>query len=136
METGALDRVLVDTSAWIGFFRKKKPWYSAVLSLMDHGRICCTGIIIAELLQGAKSEKELSVLRDFLHVFEFLPEDVHLWDKAGELSYRLRKAGKSVGLSDCFIATTANINSVELLTIDRHFEVIREESGLSLYSID
>lgn len=130
-----MDRVLVDTSAWIEFFRKKEPWHSAVLSLMDHGRICCIGVIIAELLQGAKSEKELSVLRDFIHVFEFLPEDVCLWDKAGELSYRLRKAGKSVGLSDCFIATTASINGAELLTNDRHFEVIREDSGLRLYSV-
>lgn len=136
METGALGRVLVDTSVWIEYFRKKEPSYSQVLSLMDEGRICCIGIIIGELLQGAKSEKELSVLRDFIHVFEFLPEDVRLWDKAGELSYRLRKAGKSAGLADCFIATTASINGAELLTIDRHFKVIREESGLKLYGLD
>jgi predicted nucleic acid-binding protein len=65
METNALDKVLVDTSAWIEFFRKKDPWYSVIAGLMDDKRVCCSGIILAELIQGAKSEKELEILRDF-----------------------------------------------------------------------
>lgn len=60
-------------------------------------------------MQGAKSEKELAVLRDFVHVFPFLAESQKNWHEAGELSFKLRRKGKTVGLSDCYIAVTARI---------------------------
>ncbi|MFN3530928.1 MAG: PIN domain-containing protein [Candidatus Brocadia sp.] len=127
------DKVLVDTSAWIEFFRKKDPYYRVVLELIDNARICCVGIVFAELLQGAKSQKEFNVLKEFLYVFDFLPETTEMWRKAGELSYLLRQKGKTVGLSDCYISVIASSNNVKLLTLDRHFAVIGKENGLNLY---
>ena len=129
------DRILVDTSAWIEFFRKKDPYYKVILELIDTSKVCCLGIILAELLQGAKSQKELDVLKEFLHVFDFLPESTEMWRKAGELSYQLRQKGKSVGLSDCYISVVATANDATLLTLDKHFEVIEKETGLILYGL-
>ena len=34
------DKILVDTSAWIEFFRKKAPYHNAVLEMIDSRRIC------------------------------------------------------------------------------------------------
>ncbi|MBI5677631.1 MAG: PIN domain-containing protein [Planctomycetes bacterium] len=127
------DKILVDTSAWIEFFRKKDPYYMVILELIDTSKVCCLGIILAELLQGAKSQKELDVLKEFLHVFDFLQESTEMWKNACELSYLLRQKGKSVGLSDCYISVVANTNDAILLTLDRHFEVIEKETGLILY---
>jgi len=135
METNALDKVLVDTSAWIEFFRRKEPWYSVVSGLMDDRRVCCSGIILAELIQGAKSERELEVIRDFRHVFEFLDESVDLWQAAGELSNTLQRKGKSVGLSDCYLAASAKSHTVKILTLDKHFGIIKGTGGISLYEI-
>lgn len=135
MGTGALDKILVDTSAWIEFFRKKEPWYSAISGLMDDKRICCSGVILAELIQGAKSEKELEILRDFRHVFEFLGESVDLWQSAGEMSNTLHRKGKSVGLSDCYLAATAKAYKVKILTLDKHFDVLKGVAGIGLYEI-
>ena len=130
-----MDKVLVDTSAWIEFFKKKEPWHSAVSGLIDDKRICCTGIILAELFQGAKSEKELEVLRDFRHVFAFLDESVDLWQAAGELSHSLLRKGKSVGLSDCYLAVAAKASNVKVLTLDKHFEIIRSATGIALFEV-
>lgn len=130
-----MDKVLVDTSAWIEFFRKKEPYYSIILRLTDNDTICCIGIILAELLQGSKSEKELNTIKEFLYVFDFLPETLELWEEAGELSYNLQRKGKTVGLSDCYIAIVAKANILKLLTLDRHFSVLEKESGLQLYAI-
>ncbi len=127
-----MDRVLIDTSAWIEFFRKKEPYYGIILELTDNDKACCIGIILAELLQGSKSEKELDTIKEFLHVFDFLPESIKLWEKAGELSYNLQRKGQSVGLSDCYIAVVAKSNNVKLLTLDRHFSVLEKASGLRL----
>jgi len=122
-----LGKVLVDTSAWIEFFRKKEPYHAVVLGLIDEDRVCCAGIILGELLQGARSDKELGVLKDFLHVFEFVPETPDLWEKAGELSFALRRKGDPVGLSDCFIAVAAMACDVEILTLDKHFGILKKE---------
>ncbi|MBN2443564.1 MAG: PIN domain-containing protein [Spirochaetales bacterium] len=79
-----MDSILVDTSAWIEFFRKREPYYSNILKLIDDDRICCTGIILAELIQGAKTLKEVETLKDFIHVFSFFSESEVLWEKAGK----------------------------------------------------
>ncbi len=131
-----MDKVLVDTSVWIEFFRRKEPWFSAVTGLMDDKRICCSGLILAELIQGAKSEKELEVLRDFRHVFEFLDDSADLWEAAGELSHALKRKGKSVGLSDCYLAVSARARRVKLLTLDKHFAAIRGSVSIELYEIE
>jgi predicted nucleic acid-binding protein len=135
METNALDKVLVDTSAWIAFFRKKNPWYSAVSGLIDEKRVCCAGLILAELIQGAKSDKEREILRDFRHVFEFLGDSTDLWQAAGELSHVLKRKGKSIGLSDCYLAVSARERNAKLLTLDKHFSVIKGAAGIDLYEV-
>lgn len=131
--TAALVKVLVDTSVWIEFFRKREPLHTAVLELLDADRVCCTGLILGELMQGAKSERELSVIRDFTSVFPFLPETPQLWEKAGRLSYALRRKGVTVGLADCFIAVSAVDAGAQLFSLDSHFEAIRSTSKLSLF---
>lgn len=133
MATNDWDKVLIDTSVWIEFFRKNEPRHDVVLKLMEEGRICCTGIVIAELLEGAKSEKEVSVLRDFFHVFEFLTESPEIWREAGQLSFHLRRQGKTVGLADCLIAKVASFHKARIYTLDRHFGTITAEAGIRLY---
>ena len=129
-------RVLVDTSVWIEFFRKHEPYHAIVTRLIDNEQICCTGIILAELMQGAKSDKELAVLGDFLHVFEFIPETAELWAEAGRLSFNLRRKGLTAGLADCFIAVAASRAHVPLATLDSHFELLKKPAKISLYPLE
>jgi predicted nucleic acid-binding protein len=127
-----LDKVLVDTSAWIEFFRRKDPFYSRVLNLIDEDRICCIGIVLAELIQGAKSEEEIKTLKDFAYVFPFLEESRKLWEKAGELSFTLKRAGIQIGLSDCYISIVANNGKAGILTKDNHFNTIKDHLDIVL----
>ena len=128
------DKVLVDTSAWIEFFRGREPGKSLVGKLLDQERVCCAGIILAELMQGAKSDREINVLRGFLSVFDFLEETAKTWDAAGGFSFSMRKNGKSIPLSDCLIAVLAVENSVQVLTFDRHFDLLAAEKKVNLFS--
>jgi predicted nucleic acid-binding protein len=132
MATKDLDKILIDTSVWIEFFRKKDPFYSKVLNLLDEDRICCTGIVLAELIQGAKSSEEIRTLKDFTYVFPFLEESRKLWEKAGELSFSLKKTGKQIGLADCYIAAAANHENAGILTLDTHFSAIKEHLDIVL----
>ncbi|MEW6427458.1 MAG: PIN domain-containing protein [Thermodesulfobacteriota bacterium] len=135
METTALDKVLIDTSVWISFFRKQEPCYETVGGLIDEGRICCCGLILAELLQGAKSTAEQTILADFPAVFDFIREDVETWANAGRLSCSLRQKGITIGLADCFIAVAAATNGVPLATLDKHFGELAGRAGLKLFPL-
>jgi predicted nucleic acid-binding protein len=135
METTALARVLIDTSVWIEFFRQREPYHGIVTKLIDEEQVVCCGIILAELMQGAKSDKELAVLDDFIKVFFFIPETPELWASAGKLSGRLRRKGITVGLSDCFIATAAASVKVQVATMDSHFELLGKPAGIALYPL-
>lgn len=130
----ASDNVLVDTSVWIDFFRRTEPSYGIVMQLMSDNRICILGIILAELMQGAKSERELSVLRDVASVFPFLPESARTWQAAGELAFKLRRKGLTIGLSDCYIAAAAAEGNVAILTGDGHFMKIKDVAKIRLFS--
>ena len=125
--------VLIDTSVWIDFFRKKAKVYESVDALIDQGKVCCLKLIIAELLQGARTEKELEVLRQLPSVFPLLPESPDSWEQAGLLSFRMRKAGKSIGLSDCYIAVVAQQNNALIYTHDTHFQEIRRHHDIKLF---
>jgi len=56
------ERILVDTSVWIDYFRNQSAGFvDFVAELVKNHEICVPQIVLAELMQGAKSEKELSV---------------------------------------------------------------------------
>ena len=127
-----MDDVLVDTSVWIEFFRKKEPYFRKVSKMIDNDSIWCSGLILAELLQGAKGIKEYNTIKEFLHIFNFIDESPFLWEKAGKLSFELRNRGKAVGLADCYIAVSALENGLSLFSTDKHFSVIQKTASLKL----
>lgn len=128
------DRVLIDTSVWISYFQAHAP---AKLSELVDERLSAADIyvpkiVVAELMQGAHSEKDLSVIREFLDAFTIIGESEHTWIEAGKLSYALKKKGKTVNLADCYIAIIARENKCSILTLDKHFKEIQKETGSTL----
>jgi predicted nucleic acid-binding protein len=125
--TSASADVLIDTSVWIQYLRRKEPTFSRVEELILSERVCCTGIVLGELMQGAKSDEESNVIQSFVQAFDFLPESSSLWLKAGELSRRLRARGTTAGLADCYLAISAHEADVQVFTFDEDFEHICRE---------
>jgi predicted nucleic acid-binding protein len=128
-----LAKVLVDTSLWIEFFRKHEPYHGVMERLIDNEQICLCGIILAELMQGAKSEKELAVLLNLPQVFSFIPETHQLWAEAGRLAFDLRRKGLTIGLSDCYIAVAAASARAQVATLDSHFTALNKPAGITLF---
>ena len=58
-----------------------------------------------------------------------------LWQAAGELSNTLLRKGKSVGLSDCYLAASAKAHKVKILTLDKHFAIIKGAFGVEIYEV-
>lgn len=138
--TMSADRVLIDTSVWIDYFRNVSARFvDFVVKIVKNHEICVPRIVLAELMQGAKSEKELSVIAEFMEAFTIIDQTEQAWVKSGRLSYELRKKGKkgkSVNLTDCYIAVMAQENYCAVLTLDRHFKDIRPHAGIRLLDAD
>lgn len=121
------DRILVDTSVWVEYFRGGNPNLSARLDeLIEKGRICIPAIVLAELIQGAKTEPERRTIEDLKDAFTVIDQKEDTWIEAGKLSYDLRRKGKSIHLTDCYIAIIARENGCVIFTRDTHFRDIGE----------
>jgi len=135
MKSGTMsaDRILIDTSVWIDYFRNQSAVFvDFVAEIVKNHEICVPRIVLAELMQGAKSEKELSVIADFMEAFIVIDQTDQTWISAGKLAYELRKKGKNVNLTDCYIAVVAKENNCAVFTLDRHFKDIRPHVGIHL----
>jgi hypothetical protein len=131
------DNVLIDTSAWIAYFQAhgSSSVLETVDELLSRNEICVPKIVLAELIQGAHSEKDLAVIQDFFEAFHIIGEQEDTWIDAGKLSYVLKKKGKTVNLADCYIAVMAKENNCTVLTLDKHFKEIQKETDLGLISV-
>lgn len=129
-------RVLIDTSIWIAYFQAKAPTgvLEKVDELLSDGDIHVPKIVMAELIQGAHSEKNLEVIREFVEAFKIIAESADTWLEAGRLSFALKKKGKTINLADCYIAVLAKEHKCSVMTLDKHFKEIQKETGLKLLS--
>ena len=136
-DTMSAERILIDTSVWIEYFRNQSPVFVAFLEeLVKTREIYVPRIILAELMQGAKSEKELTVIAEFMDAFIIIDQTEKTWINAGRLSHELRRKGKNINLMDCYIAVIAQENNCSILTLDRHFKDIRQYAGIKLIDAD
>lgn len=131
------DRVLIDTSVWIAYFQANPPARlpDLVDDLLRKSEVCVPKIVVAELIQGAHSEKDLATIRDFLDAFTIIDQGDDSWVEAGKLSYALKKKGKTVNLADCYIAVLAKENNCSVLTLDKHFNDIQGVAGIRLVAV-
>jgi len=127
------ERVLVDTSVWVSYFRGSSPEISGkVDSLLAGDEVCVPKIVLAELLQGAKSEREISTIEDFFDAFTILDQGPETWLTVGKLSRELKIRRKTIPLLDCYIAVIAEENACAILTLDDHFKEIQKVMPLAL----
>jgi len=129
------DKVLIDTSVWIEFFRKSGSEVSSRLrDVLVEERAAITGIISLELQRGAAGETELRFLDRFLAAIHYIPTKEELYKNAGFMGYNLSKKGIHIGTVDLLIAQTAIENSIPLYTLDKHFKEIGRHFPLLLFA--
>jgi len=131
--------VLVDTSVFIGYFRKAHGApYGKMKHLVDNGLpfgIC--NHIYQELLQGALNKNEFEVLKEYLGALPFF--DLKLgrlsYENAAQMFFNCRKKGITIRSSiDLIIAEIAIENDLYLLHDDNDYVGISHvNKALKLY---
>ena len=127
------EKVLVDTSVWIAYFKNRDSRFSDMVDdLLTAARICVPKVVIAELIQGAKSEKEISVIKEFFEAFTIIDHTESTWEQAGRLSFSMKRKGITINLVDCYLAITAQENNCKLFSLDEHFSIIKKFTPLEI----
>lgn len=126
--------MIVDTSVWIDFFngvqnRQTEYLMNAIESDID---IYLHSIILMEILQGFRMDKDHSAVKDILLSYDFVIEEpVQDAIGASDLYRSLKKRGATIRKSlDCLIAFAAIKNNLPLLHRDRDFDIIAKHTRL------
>jgi tRNA(fMet)-specific endonuclease VapC len=114
-------KIIVDTSVWIEYLKNKPTIAEKLDRQLLAGDIFTVGPVIAELLQGAKTEKDYRMLKNSINGLPFIETSFENWALAGDISYKLRQKGITIPITDCIIAAVAFFNNASVMTHDRHF---------------
>ena len=129
--------VLVDTTIWIDFFAALSLPHVLALEKLIKNRedICICGVILTEVLQGIRNDKEFHKTRDLFNTLIFLPMPYLVFVRSEEIFRSLRRRGITIRKPiDCMIASVAIENNIKLLHNDRDFLPIEKHCGLKVLS--
>ncbi|MBN4054798.1 PIN domain-containing protein [Nitrospira defluvii] len=129
--------VIVDTSVWSLAFRRKSyfptpPVQELTRLIQEEEPIFLIGVILQELLQGIRSQEHFNRLSGRLKSFPLIEPRRKDYIEAARLRNQCGKKGVQAGTIDFLIAAICIQYHCYLLTTDRDFGLIAEESTLKL----
>lgn len=128
--------ILVDTSVWIDFLKGANSIHRETLHRLieEDEDICITEIILTEILQGIKSDRDFRKLKDYLLEFPiYSPKGTETYLRAAQIYRDCRKKGKTVRKTvDCIIAAIAVENNLSVFHKYSDFDLIAACTSLRL----
>lgn len=115
--------IVADTDVLIDFLAGHEPAAGRVAFELERGDLRTTVITRFELLAGAKTVRQQSVVSDLLASVPPMSLDSGSADRAAEVRRALEKKGTPIGMADSLIAGIVLVAGGVLLTRNcRHFE--------------
>jgi predicted nucleic acid-binding protein len=116
---------LIDSSVWIEYFRPKGSARikERVRQILQREEAVSCGIVIVEILRGAKSEKEYRSLKEALLALPQITLDEEVIARAAQWGFQLDRKGKVISTTDLLIASSA-YNRACLIHTDLDFQEI------------
>jgi len=116
---------LVDSSVWIEYLRPKgsSDIKERVRTILQKEEMISCGIIVVEILRGARNEKDFESLSESLMSLPQIPIDDAVIERASRWGFLLDRKGKVVSTTDLIIASAA-YKKARLLHSDRDFNTI------------
>lgn len=114
---------LPDTDVLIDFLRG----YQQAVDFINVNatQIILSTIVLAELYAGVRGKQELTILNNFVSLFEIVPMDSEI-AKIGGLYKRDFGKSHGVGLADAIIAATCHSENAQLKTLNvKHYPMIK-----------
>ncbi len=130
--------VLVDTTVWVDLFSGLTTPQVIVLEslILKREDICLCGVILTEVLQGIRDDKEHGKTQAIFSNLLYLPMVRETFLLAAHIYRFLRARGITRRNSiDCMIAAVCIENKVALLHHDRDFDLISKHFDLEIVNL-
>jgi predicted nucleic acid-binding protein len=116
---------LIDSSIWVEYLRPKGSMKvkGRLREILQKEEALSCGVVVVEILRGAKNEKDFQALHDSLISLPQIPMDDGVIERASKWGFLLDRKGKSVSTTDLLIAAAA-YEKARLLHADSDFEII------------
>ena len=126
--------ILVDSSVWIAYFNGSSiPQTDRLDGLLGQEALAIGDLILTEVLQGFRLDKDYNVAKDLLTSFDVFPlvgEDIAI--KSAENFRVLRKKGITIRKTiDVIIATFCIEHNFSLLHCDKDFDAFSTHLNLT-----
>ena len=119
--------VIADSNIWIEYLRNPNTDVGlAFQSLLESNQILLTGVVFAEVLQGARNRPNYNSIFSRLNELPFQEMTKVTWSLAGRIGFRLRREGRLIPMTDLAIAASALEGDHEVYSLDEHFDRIQE----------
>ena len=131
--------ILVDSSVWIGYFNRKiTPQTDWLDSALGREIIIVGDLILTEVLQGFKSDRDFHKAKELLSNFQFMEMlGRELAIKSAENYRFLRKKGVTVRKTiDVLIGTFCIHYNISLLHDDQDFDPLTKHLELNAVKCD
>lgn len=124
-------KVLVDTNVWINYF-KHGTYVKEIRTLLEQQCLVTNDVVLAELLPIILHDKKEEIA-DLLNVLERIPVFVN-WDSLIDAQQKCLKNGyNNIGLLDLMILQSSLEHSVEIFSVDKHFQAIAKIFKIKLF---
>jgi predicted nucleic acid-binding protein len=123
--------VLIDSSAWIEYFRGN-PDFKFIQNLLINNSACTNELILAELLPSMiyRKEKDLADLMKSLPLYSLNT----IWEEIRNVQLlNLQHGYTHIGISDIIIVQNCIQNGLILLHSDKHFDKMNEYINFQFY---
>ena len=124
--------ILIDTSVWIEFFRKKEPYFTELRELIESSEVLVHEIVFGELLQGCKSKSEEKFILDYWENLNKITSGGSFIE-AGKLSFSHKLIDKGIGLIDSVLISQVKNRKVKIWTLDK--KILKILNKNEIYSI-
>jgi hypothetical protein len=127
-------KVCIDTSVWIEYFRGRNgAIMAAVDRLLDNDQVVTLDVVEAELLRGARTQKEIDFLEEYFVDLPRAAVTAGVWRRVGLFCHRLARKGYLPHLVDAYIAVVALENDAPVFSRDGDFKKMASLTPLKLH---
>ncbi|MCB1325402.1 MAG: PIN domain-containing protein [Spirochaetales bacterium] len=119
--------ILVDTSVWVEFFRRKEPVFTQLRELIEAGQIRVHALVFGELLQGCRSTAEADFVTAYWETLQD-PQSNQGIVEGGRLAFEKKFGAKGIGLVDAVLLAEARRRQLRVWTLDKKLAAVLHKS--------
>ena len=130
-----MQNILVDNSSWISYFKSKNNKITSFIDdALDACTACVNNVVLAELIPVLSAQKEYELV-DLMNSLTNIPLNIN-WQEIIRFQGKNIKNGiNRVGIPDLIILQNVTQNSLQLFSLDKHFELMRNINKFDLIKL-